>query len=505
MTKTALLSVWDKRGLISLARLLQEDAWGLIASGGTARALEEAGINVESVQDFTGQPPLFEGRVKTLHPAIHAGILAPDTASAREKLAQQGWKNIDLVVVNLYPFQETAEKKDASHEQVLEHIDIGGVALLRAAAKNYRRVTVLSDPEDYPRSLQVLDNEEFRLRMARKAFMTTTAYDEAIARYFRDLSQVQEAAAITLYPGQTMRYGENPHQEAAFLARKPGGTPFNSTLLHGKPLSYNNLLDLEGAWRTVHRFQQPAVAIIKHTSPCGVAVAREVHQAFTRALASDPTSAFGSVIASNRPIHIPFVEAVGDLFVECIMAPDFAPQALQRLSQNESLRLLQSSQDQPFPDPEYRSIPGGFLKQTPDRGDPGVSSGWKIVSERDPTDQEKTALQFAWKAVMDVKSNAVLLAKAHRQERYTVGISGGQPNRVDCVRMAGYRAGDRAQGSVLASDAFFPFPDGIRLAAELGVTAVIQPGGSIRDTEVIAEANQQGMAMIFTGNRHFRH
>jgi len=505
MTKTALLSVWDKQGLVPLARLLQEDHWQLIASGGTAQTLEEAGINVTPVQEITGQPPLFDGRVKTLHPAIHAGILAPDSTSAREELKRQGWAAIDLVVVNLYPFQETARHNDSGHDQVLEHIDIGGVALLRAAAKNYQRVGVLPDPEDYPRALQELDKEEFRYRMAFKAFSITTAYDEAIARYFRDRSQLQELSTITLYPGQPLRYGENPHQEAAFLAREPGGTPFNGTLLSGKPLSYNNLLDLEGAWRTVNRFQEPAVAIIKHTSPCGVAVAEEVSRAFKWALASDSTSAFGSVIASNRPIHSPFVEAVGDLFVECIMAPDFSPDALQTLSRNENLRLFQTSQDQLLLNAEYRSLPGGFLRQAPDRGFQEGETGWNVVTKRAPTEQEQTALRFAWKAVMDVKSNAVLLAKARGKDRYTVGIGGGQPNRVDCVRMAGQRAGDRAPGSVLASDAFFPFPDGIRMAAEMGVSAVIQPGGSIRDEEITKEANQQGMAMIFTGHRHFRH
>lgn len=505
MTKTALLSVWDKEGLIPLARRLQENGWRLIASGGTARALDEAGINVIPVQEITGQPPLFGGRVKTLHPAIHAGILAPHTASARDELNRQGWMEIDLVVVNLYPFQEAVNDPVADHGQVLEHIDIGGVALMRAAAKNYQRVTVLPGPEDYPASLDVLDKEKYRMEMAHKAFAVTNAYDAAIARYFSEQCQIPVTETFTLYPGQPLRYGENPHQEAAFLSRKPGGSPFNGTLLHGKPLSYNNLLDLEGGWRSVHRFQQPAVAIIKHTSPCGVAVAGEAHQAFKRALASDPTSAFGSVIASNRPIQTPFVDAVGDLFVECIMAPDFSPHALRRLSQNENLRLFQTSQVQAPPGSEYRSIPGGFLRQTPDQGDPEGDSRWHVVSDRSPSDQERKGLRFAWKAVMDVKSNAVLLAKTRGQEQFTVGIGGGQPNRVDCLRMAGQRAGNRAQGAVLASDAFFPFPDGIRLAAEMGVCAVIQPGGSIRDADVIKEANQQGMAMIFTGHRHFRH
>lgn len=503
--KSALLSAWDKRGLVSLAQRLIENNWRLIASGGTARKLERAGLEVTPVQEVTGQPELFGGRVKTLHPAIHAGILAPESEEAQEKLQAEGWPRLDLVVVNLYPFQDVVNQPDCTHAQAIEHIDIGGVALLRAAAKNHQRVTALCDPDDYPQDLSILENEHYRRDMAHKAFATTAAYDTAIARYFEAQREGPRIKTHTLHPAQRLRYGENPHQEAAFYARQPGGSPFHGQLLQGKPLSYNNLLDLEGAWRCVRRFQRPAVAVVKHTSPCGVAEAHKPEEALPLAIASDPVSAFGSVIAVNRTINARFVEALGDLFFECLIAPDFTPEAQRKLADNENLRLIQAPLEIPFPDKEIRSIPGGTLEQGTDKGDPEDGPGWQVMTEREPSPHELAGLRFAWQAVMDVKSNAVLLARVEGSKRFTVGIGGGQPNRVDCVRIAGLRAGDKSQRSVLASDAFFPFPDGVRLAAGLGVTAVIQPGGSIRDPDVIAEADKQGLAMLFTGTRHFRH
>lgn len=502
--KRALLSVWDKRGLVPLAHRLKENGWQMIASGGTALVLNEADLEVIPVRDLTGEPELFGGRVKTLHPAIHAGILAPDTEEAREQLQQRGWGQIDLVVVNLYPFQDVIKQPQTNHFQAIEYIDVGGVALLRGAAKNYQRVVTLCDPDDYPRDLSQLEQEPFREKMAYKAFATTAAYDDAIARYFGDRSGFPQPIKHLLYPVQQLRYGENPHQQATFYASEPGGSPFHGRLLQGKPLSYNNLLDLEGAWRSVHRFERPAAVVVKHTSPCGVAEADQIEDALSLALDSDPVSAFGSVIASNHPVTESFVDKLGDLFLECLVAPDFTEGALQNLAGNQNLRLIQVSLEQ-IPKKEMRSISGGYLEQDADQGDPEEAPNWEVMTKRQPTPLELDTLRFAWKAIMDVKSNAVLLAKTEANTHFTVGIGGGQPNRVDSLRIAGLRAEERAQGSVLASDAFFPFPDGIRLAADLGVTAVVQPGGSIRDQEVIAEANRLGLCMLFTGVRHFRH
>jgi phosphoribosylaminoimidazolecarboxamide formyltransferase/IMP cyclohydrolase len=501
MNKTALLSVWDKRGLVPLAQRLAAAGWRLIASGGTGRALAEAGLEVSPVQEITGEPELFGGRVKTLHPALHAGILAPDTPEARQILQRKGWPWIDLVVVNLYPFQDVANKPETTLSQAIELIDIGGAALLRAAAKNYQRVSVVCDPGDYPQDLTKLDQRAYRMKLARKVFSTTAAYDAAIARYFGEPgSKVRK-----LYPGQALRYGENPHQKAVFYSTEPGGTPFHGRVLAGRALSYNNLLDLEGAWRAVQRFQNPAAVVVKHTSPCGIAVAEHVADALSLAIASDPVSAFGSVIASNRPVDRAFGKALGDLYVECLAAPGFTEKAREKLQKREKLRLIEIPEERSLPSRELRSIPGGYLEQNADYIDPVQGESWDVVTKRAPSQRELAALRFAWKAVMDVKSNAVLLAKAEEERRFTVGIGGGQPNRVDCVRLAGERAGERAAGSVLASDAFFPFPDGIRAAHELGVTAVVQPGGSIRDQDVIQEANRLGLSMIFTGVRHFRH
>ena len=503
--KRALLSVWDKRGLVPLAHRLKENGWQLIASGGTALALNEAEIEVIPVRDLTGEPELFGGRVKTLHPAIHAGILAPDTEAARDQLHARGWGLIDLVVVNLYPFQDVIKNPQTSHSQAIEHIDIGGVALLRAAAKNYQRVITLCDPDDYPTDLSHLEGESFREKMAFKTFATTAAYDDAIADYFSERCGFPQPTKHLLYPVQQLRYGENPHQRATFYASKPGGSPFQGQLLQGKPLSYNNLLDLDGAWRTVQCFERPAAVVVKHASPCGVAEANQVEDALPLALESDPVSAFGSVIASNYPISEAFVDKLGDLFLECLVAPDFTKGALQKLARNQNLRLVQVPLDQMFPLKELRSISGGFLEQDTDQGDPEGSPNWEVMTERQPTPLEMDTLRFAWKAVMDVKSNAVLLARTENNTHFTVGIGGGQPNRIDSLRIAGWRAEDRAGGSVLASDAFFPFPDGIRLAADLGVIALVQPGGSIKDQEVIDEANRLKLTMLFTGIRHFRH
>ncbi len=503
--KTALLSVWNKEGVLELAKKLSAAGWRLVASGGTARALKEAGLPVTPVAEITGAPEMFDGRVKTLHPAIHAGILARDTDADRAALAAQGWQPIDLVVVNLYPFEEVVAQPDVTLEKAIENIDIGGVALLRAAAKNFARVTVLSSPHDYPTDLNILRDEKFRQKMASQAFALTARYDNAIQNYFAELEGEKGRLNLTLYPVQPLRYGENPHQNAVFFGENPAARPMGGRLLQGKPLSYNNLLDLDSAWNAVLNFDEPTVVVVKHLSPCGIASAPRLVDAVAPAIASDPVSAFGSVIAANREIDAEFVNETGNLFVECIIAPSFSADARALLAKKKNLRLLEADTAAPRATRDLRAVTGGFLSQDVDFGDPADAPSWRVVSRKEPTAAEMTALQFAWKAVQPVKSNAVLLAKSEGEKKYTVGIGGGQPNRVDCVRIAGQRAGDEAKGSVMASDAFFPFPDGVEEAAKLGVTAIIQPGGSIRDRQVIAAADELGIAMIMTGVRHFRH
>ncbi len=501
----ALFSVYDKTGLTDFAAQLHRRGWTLVASSGTARTLEASGLPVLPVESLTGEPEMLDGRVKTLHPAIHAAILARDTEDDRRALADRGWQPIDLVVVNLYPFERVIADPEASLETIIENIDIGGVALLRAAAKNHARVTVLCDPEDYREALDPPDPPAFRLRMAQKAFARTAAYDAAIEAYFASRTQSPVPLRITAYPVYPLRYGENPHQQAVFYSPRPDGSPLGGELLQGKALSYNNLLDLDAAWRAATVFPEAAVVVVKHASPCGIATAPTVAQAVSLAIAGDPVSAFGSVIAANREVDAAFVEGLGDLFVECIIAPGFTLEARHLLERRKNARLIQMPEVTPPEEPEWRSIVGGWLWQTPDTGDPSESPPWRVVTQREPDDVEMEALRFAWTAVRYVKSNAVLLARAEGGRCFTVGIGGGQPNRVDCVRLAGERAGGRASGAVLASDAFFPFPDGVEVAARLGVTAIVQPGGSVRDQAVIQAADRAGLAMVFTGVRHFRH
>lgn len=503
--KTALLSVWDKAGLVALASRLAAAGWRLIASGGTARALEAAGLAVTPVEGITGEPEMLGGRVKTLHPAIHAGLLARDNDEDRTALRARGWPAIDLVVVNLYPFEQVIADPHATLDQAIENIDIGGVTLLRAGAKNYARVAVLCDPADYPDDLAVLEDPDHRLRLAHKAFALAARYDATIEGYFAALRGEAAPLLMTLYPALPLRYGENPHQQAVFYSLQPDGTPLHGRLLQGKPLSYNNLLDLDSAWSAVTRFAEPAVVVVKHASPCGIAVAARPEDAIGPALASDPVSAFGGVIAANREVSAAFVASLGDLFVECIVAPSFNDEARVLLAARKNLRLLEVPHDAPRTRHELRSVEGGYLWQERDFGDPPDAPAWRVVSRRAPTEAEMAALRFAWQAVQPLKSNAVLLARAEGGRAFTVGIGSGQPNRADCVRIAGQRAGLRASGSVLASDAFFPFPDGVQVAAELRVTAIVQPAGSVRDEEVIAAADASGLALVFTGVRHFRH
>jgi phosphoribosylaminoimidazolecarboxamide formyltransferase / IMP cyclohydrolase len=503
--KTALLSVWDKTGVIELAQKLAAVNWRLVASGGTAHTLKEAGLSVTSVSEITGAPEMFDGRVKTLHPAVHAGILARDTDADRADLSAQGWSTIDLVVTNLYPFEEVVAQPDTDLAKAIEHIDIGGVALLRAAAKNYQRVTILATPSDYPAEISMLDDESFRQKMALKAFAATARYDNAIQSYFAGLVEEDAPLNFTLYPIQSLRYGENPHQSAAYYATSPDASTMGGKLLQGKALSYNNILDLDSAWNAVQNFDAPTAVVVKHLSPCGIASAPRIENAIAPAIASDPVSAFGSVIASNREINAAFMDGMGKLFVECIIAPSFDADALALLAKKKNLRLLEMGSSASPLTHDLRAVVGGFLRQEVDTVNLASEPELRTVTQKEPTPEERAALTFAWKAVQPVKSNAILLAKSDGENSYTVGIGGGQPNRVDCVRISGERAGDKAKGSIMASDAFFPFPDGVEEAAKLGVTAIIQPGGSIRDDQVIAKADELDIAMVFTGTRHFKH
>jgi phosphoribosylaminoimidazolecarboxamide formyltransferase/IMP cyclohydrolase len=508
----ALLSVSNKSGLADFARGLVELGWSLVASGGTARTLREAGLPVSDVAQVTGAPEMLEGRVKTLHPAVHAGILARTTEADMSELAAHGIQPIDLVACNLYPFQETVVQPDVSLAEAVEQIDIGGVTLLRAAAKNFERVTVVCDPDDYALVLAELRAQgavstETRHRLAVKAFAHTRDYDTAIEAYLRQsppgphspASQLPQTLHLSSPLAQEMRYGENPHQLAGLYA-EPGVGPLGGRLLQGKPLSYNNLLDLDAAWRAVLSFDEPTIVIVKHLSPCGIASAERLAAAFPAALTSDPVSAFGGVIAANRAVDCATAKEMHELFVEAIAAPGFSDDALDCFAQHKSNCRLVAIPRRIEEAWEMRSVAGGVLVQSVDQGGPPEAE-WGVVSQRQPTEEEMAVLRFAWKACRHVKSNAIVLAR----DSATVGIGGGLPSRVDAVKLAVAKAGERARGAVLASDAFFPFPDGVEVAAEAGVTAVIQPGGSIRDEAVIAAADRLDLAMVFTGARHFRH
>jgi phosphoribosylaminoimidazolecarboxamide formyltransferase/IMP cyclohydrolase len=496
----AILSVHNKTGLVDFAKGLIDLGWEFIASGGTARYLRDNQLPVIEVSNYTGAPEMLGGRVKTLHPAIHAGILARESEEDRNELSSLGWGSIDLVVVNLYPFEETIAQSGVSLQAAIEQIDIGGVALMRAAAKNHQRVTLVSDPLDYPQVLQEMLSGgvkgEFRKRLAIKCFRITSRYDSLIADYLEGI----ETNQFSLYPQQFLRYGENPHQSAQLFGYQTGQGPLGGKILQGKELSFNNLLDLDAAWRAVLSFEKSSVVIVKHLSPCGIASAEVQLDAYQRALASDPVSAFGGIVALNRQLESDTAIALSKLFVECVIAPGFSPAALEILSQKKNLRILEMPDLKIEPLLEVRSIIRGVLQQSIDLGDPQDTS-WQVVTEAQPTPEQLADLKFAWKACQHVKSNAIVFAK----DEATLGIGGGQPNRVDCVDIATQRAGEKAHGAVMASDAFFPFADSVEKAAAAGITAIVQPGGSLRDQESIDACNRLGIAMVFTGVRHFRH
>lgn len=504
--RRALLSAWDKTGIAELAKLLVAAGAEIISTGGTAQALREAAIPVTTIESLTGYPAILDGRVKTLHPAVFAAIMSRDDESHRAQLASMGVVPIDLVVVNLYPFESRGMQ--APMDEAIELIDIGGVSLIRAAAKNWARVAVVCDPVQYEAVAAELREQgglspETRRHLAAEAFVRTAAYDAAIARYFHAAGPqtFPEHLVLPLQKAQETRYGENPHQAAAFY-RLPGAPPGlpDARRLQGKQLSFNNLVDLDAAWGLAGEFTAPAAVIIKHATPCGAATASDLTAAYQAALACDPVSAFGGVVALNRPVDEATASAIAQVFTEAVIAPGFTSGALAVFKKKTSLRLLEAEHPPAWSGPEIKSVLGGVLVQERDAADLDESA-LTVATPRHPTPAEMVDLRFAWKVAKWVKSNAIVLAK----DGATVGIGGGQPNRVGSVEIAVKGAGDRAKGSVMASDAFFPFRDGIEAAARAGITAVIQPGGSVRDEEVLAAAAEHDMAMVLTGLRHFRH
>ncbi|WP_018461610.1 bifunctional phosphoribosylaminoimidazolecarboxamide formyltransferase/IMP cyclohydrolase [Thermus oshimai] len=494
----ALLSVSDKRGLVDFARGLLELGFGLLATGGTYRALKEAGLPVTYISDFTGFPEVLEGRVKTLHPKVHAGLLArPDQ---EEELKALGFERIALLAVNLYPFRETVAR-GASFEEALEQIDIGGPAMLRAAAKNHRAVLPVCDPEDYPAVLEALregPTPEFRRALARKAFAHTAAYDAAIAEWLAG-EKFPEEKFFVLKRVSPLRYGENPHQEAA-LYRVEGeeGPLLQAQVLQGKAMSFNNYLDAEAAWNLVSEFEAPACVAVKHQNPCGVALGEGPLEAYQRAYAADPVSIFGGIVAFNREVDGATARAMGEVFLEVVLAPGFSEEALAVFSKKKNLRLLKVPSLAQGPYLDLRRLRGGVLLQDADTEDPMAP---KVVTAKAPSEAEWQDLLFAWKVVKHVRSNAIVVAKGG----VTLGIGVGQTNRLQAARHALEAAGEGAKGAVLASDAFFPFDDVVRLAGQYGVSAIIQPGGSVRDEDSIRAADELGIAMVFTGVRHFKH
>ena len=511
----ALISVSDKTSIVKLASLLVSLEVELLSTGGTAKLLRENGLKVRDVSDLTGFPEMLDGRVKTLHPKVHGGLLAiRSNPEHQAQVKEHGIEFIDMVVVNLYPFEMTAMKPGVTLEELIENIDIGGPSMLRSAAKNFEDVTVLVDAADYPGVMEELlkscgsISRETRARLSRKAFATTAAYDGAISSTLQKMAggEFPESLHLNYRKAMDLRYGENPHQKAA-LYRSPtaaGRGLAAAPQIQGKELSYNNLVDLEAAWRLAQEFSEPTTVIIKHTNPCGVATAPTLVESYQRALEVDPVSAFGSVIAFNRAVDGPTAEELAKLFVEAVVSPGFEAPALERLAGKKNLRLLDMSATagDEF-GLQLKAVGGGLLVQTPDAL-PAQPDQWKCVSERQPSAAEMEALIFAWRIVKHVKSNAIVYARAG----VLVGVGAGQMSRVDSVKLGATKACDlkhALEGTVLASDAFFPFPDGVEEAARVGVTAIVQPGGSVRDSDAIAAANQHGIAMVLTGVRHFSH
>ncbi|GGJ09855.1 bifunctional purine biosynthesis protein PurH [Alicyclobacillus cellulosilyticus] len=550
MAAWALVSVYDKRGVVAFCRRLREAGYGILSTGGTARHLQEHGIPVTLVEEYTGFPELLDGRVKTLHPKVHGGLLGlRDDPRHVAQMAAHGMERIDVVAVNLYPFTDTVARPGVTFAEAIEMIDIGGPAMLRAAAKNHRFCAPVVDPDDYPWVADALCggglSDAQRVYLAAKVFAATSAYDAAIRAYLASFAaKVQpgagqagtgpdgqagadrdgagaaaaacgkpdaeaawpEVLTVSFFSRQPLRYGENPHQPAHFYA-DPGAGPqtiAGARQWQGKELSYNNIQDADAALtllRSLDDLGKPAVVAVKHMNPCGVGIGETIHEAFARAHEADPVSIFGGIVACNRPVDEALAERLTELFLEIVVAPSFTDAALARFARKKNVRLLTVDMQAPLWRPDdlwFRRVSGGILVQRPDVA---LARDWQVVTERAPSEAERRALDFAWRVVKHVKSNAIVLAN----ETMTLGIGAGQMNRVGAAKIAIAQAGARAKGAVLASDAFFPMRDTVDAAAAAGVTAIIQPGGSIRDAESIAAANEHGIAMVFTGERHFWH
>jgi len=527
--QTALISVSDKSGIVDFAQALASRGVRILSTGGTARLLAEAGLKVTEVAEHTGSPEILDGRVKTLHPKIHGGLLARrDSEEHMQTIGEHGIERIDLLVVNLYPFRETVAKANCTFADAIENIDIGGPAMLRAAAKNHGTqaggVTVVIDPADYQRVLAEMDTNHgvtsygLRLELAGKVYAHTAAYDGAIAAYLSSLAQpepVQDQPAernewprvltLQVRQNQVLRYGENPHQQAAFYvdsAVSPGLLG-SYTQMQGKELSYNNIADADAAWECVRSFESPACVIIKHANPCGVALGTNTLEAYEKAFQTDPTSAFGGIIAFNRPVDLATAEAVSKQFVEVVLAPEYSSQAMAVFATKKNVRVLQVPLGDGRNAFDVKRVGGGWLFQNPDDF-LAVDADFRVVTKLQPTEAQLEDLKFAWKVAKYVKSNAIVFAG----NGMTLGVGAGQMSRVDSARIASIKAqnaGLTLAGSAVASDAFFPFRDGLDVVVDAGASCVIQPGGSIRDDEVIAAADERGIPMVFTGTRHFRH
>jgi len=512
----AIISVSDKAGVTDFAKELNQLGFEVFSTGGTKKALAEAQVPVKSVSELTGFPEILDGRVKTLHPAVHGGILAKRNVPGHmAQLAENNIGAIDLVVVNLYPFVQTVSREGVALDEALENIDIGGPTLIRAAAKNFPSVVVLVDPQDYQPVLEKLKGGDVdlaeRKRLAQKAFQHVAIYDTAISQYLRqDMEGFPEEMTIALKRRYGLRYGENPHQQAAFYAELSVGEKKTTGItwaeqLWGKELSFNNILDADAAWGAVTDFAAPSVAIIKHTNPCGLASHNDIAEAYRRAFSGDSLAAFGGIVASNRTVTLAMAEAIKPVFYEIVIAPEYETEALELLKRKKDLRILVAQLPSGYGKAEpayldFRRVKGGFLAQSSDSL-PEDSVSLKTVTKREPTPAEIKDLLFAWRVVKHIKSNAIVLAK----DKTLLGMGAGQPSRIVSAQVAKEKAGDKAVGSVLASDAMFPFPDVVEAAATAGVTAIIQPGGSIRDEESIKAADERDIAMVFTGERHFRH
>lgn len=509
--KRVLISVYDKKGIVEFAKELIELGWEIISTGGTSKVLKEAGIEIIDIEEITRFPEILDGRVKTLHPNIHGGLLYKrDSDEHKKTLDDLNIHSIDMVVNNLYPFEETIKKQGVGHEEVIENIDIGGPSMIRAAAKNYKYVTVVMDPSDYSKVLEELKSKgeistELRRALARKVFQYTAYYDSLIANYFNSLDSIgfPDIMTFSFKDKQSLRYGENPHQKAAFYKEIDNleGTIAGAIQLHGKELSFNNINDGNGTLEILKEFDEPTVVAVKHANPCGIGSGENLLEAYNKAYESDKVSIFGGIIGANREIDEEVAKRINDIFIEIVMAPAFTDKALEILTSKKNIRILQipNIMKKDYPSLDVKKVLGGILIQ--ERDIKLLDGELKVVTKRRPTDKEMEDLLFGWKAVKGVKSNGVLLVK----DKGTIGIGMGEVNRVWAVKAAIERAGEKVKDSVLASDGFFPFKDSVEALAKAGVTAIIQPGGSLRDEESIEEANKNGIAMVFTRMRHFKH